>query len=681
MATHQLKQRAKKEFCDVRNYECTICDVSYSNPDLLSAHIDAHVNERSHNESSNEQKKIIIEYECSSTMVPSRILSVSKEREVIVIDGHEYRRCDKDAEETSKEGHEEVRETIAFEGDQEFVVHTTENQPIHPTASSSIQNDPATQNEISEPENETIREPTQEDIIKIENEENDIEIVDVFQVTQSEFRKNRVETKIEIAAIDQREESNNLQVEMQPMNVSADTVKITRIDLPNDFLPEGLEDFDALDSQDSAERPAVEKSPLKIRQLSEESEKVGNNLKCPICDKVFQSEISLKKHKVKKHLECNTCQKKFKLKCHLTRHKNLVHENAAEKDFECESCDMKFKRKDHLNRHKKSAHENALEENFECESRDMKFKRKEHLTRHKMLAHENAEKNFECESCDRKFKRKDLLLRHQMMLHENGLERKFECRFCDKKFALKVFLANHARSHRGKSHKDIARKDDVENVQGKKFECDTCQKKFKRENHLSLHKKLAHENVTEKKFECESCDKKFARKCHLARHMKCHRGKSHKDLAQKANVENVQEKKFECNTCEKKFKRKNNLSLHKMLTHPAHENVIESDDKKVSHFKCEICNKGFTRKDNAIKHVKYVHKKFKDPKCDLCDKSVRKEYLNEHMLQSHGATKSDHSIPLKSCDFCDKKFTRIGFLNQHVRNVHFRVKKEYVAKN
>ena len=84
--------------------------------------------------------------------------------------------------------------------------------------------------QISEPENETIREPPQEGIIKVENEENDIEIVDVFQVTQSEFRKNRVETKIEIAAIDQREESNNLQVEMQPMNVSADTVKIIRFD-------------------------------------------------------------------------------------------------------------------------------------------------------------------------------------------------------------------------------------------------------------------------------------------------------------------------------------------------------------------------------------------------------------------------------------------------------------------
>ena len=124
MATRLLKQRAKKEFGDVGNYECTICDVSYSNPDLLSAHIDAHVNERSHNESSNEQKKIIIEYECSSKMVPSRILSVSKEREVIVIDGHEYRRCDRDAEETSKEVHEEVRETIAVEGNQEFVAVT-----------------------------------------------------------------------------------------------------------------------------------------------------------------------------------------------------------------------------------------------------------------------------------------------------------------------------------------------------------------------------------------------------------------------------------------------------------------------------------------------------------------------------------------------------------------------------
>ena len=108
MATHLLKHRAKREFGDVRNYECTICDVSYSNPDLLSAHIDAHVNERSHSESSsNEQKKIIIEYECSPTMVPSRILSVSKEREVIVIDGHEYRRYDKDAEEASQEGHDE----------------------------------------------------------------------------------------------------------------------------------------------------------------------------------------------------------------------------------------------------------------------------------------------------------------------------------------------------------------------------------------------------------------------------------------------------------------------------------------------------------------------------------------------------------------------------------------------
>ena len=85
----------------------------------------------------------------------------------------------------------------------------------------------------------------------------------------------------------------------------------------------------------------------------------------------------------------------------------------------------------------------------------------------------------------------------------------------------------------------------------------------------------------------------------------------------------MHEKSLECNTCHKRFHFKSELKDHE-LTHSGEKSFV-------------CFNKSF----NSKTHVKTVHEKKKDFKCDICGKEfVRNSYLEKHMIEAHENAKN-----------------------------------------
>ena len=105
---------------------------------------------------------------------------------------------------------------------------------------------------------------------------------------------------------------------------------------------------------------------------------------------------------------------------------------------------------------------------------------------------------------------------------------------------------------------------------------------------------------------------------------------------------------------------------------------------------CEICNtlfKGKSCESNLKQHIKYVHEKEMESKCDICKKVFRNKYcLRRHDNSCHKnmkAAKCDscgksfseerymklyHKCRIHKCDLCDQKYTNAKTLQRHIEN-------------
>lgn len=139
---------------------------------------------------------------------------------------------------------------------------------------------------------------------------------------------------------------------------------------------------------------------------------------------------------------------------------------------------------------------------------------------------------------------------------------------------------------------------------------------------------------------CFQCGKKFFYKGYMELHLRTH-----------SNY-----KAYQCTVCEKRFTQVSNLNLH-LRTH--------SGDRP---FVCDKCPKLFSTSSNLKAHLK-IHTGIKDHKCSLCEMAFKS--VTE--LKSHEGTHSQ--VKNKICKICGKSFYKTAYLNVHVRNVHYGVKK------
>ena len=183
-------------------------------------------------------------------------------------------------------------------------------------------------------------------------------------------------------------------------------------------------------------------------------------VRCPICDQKFVSDIVFKKH-LKTHLNrpeevlatvCPFCDKKFKSEFYLKSH-ILIH--TGELPFGCDQCNAKFNRKDKLKRHslmhgaKKKFH-CPFRENLSCKK---EFYRLDKLKSH-VRTHGNS-KRTKCLKCNETFPTSTLLQKHleNPQNHpEYSSANRVKCYECSETFKLEKQRRIHHETFHGIRH-------------------------------------------------------------------------------------------------------------------------------------------------------------------------------------------------------------------------------------
>ncbi|XP_036321265.1 LOW QUALITY PROTEIN: zinc finger protein weckle-like [Rhagoletis pomonella] len=96
-------------------------------------------------------------------------------------------------------------------------------------------------------------------------------------------------------------------------------------------------------------------------------------------------------------------------------------------------------------------------------------------------------------------------------------------------------------------------------------------------------------------------------------------------------------------------------------------------------YECNICHKKYKNPTSYRKHTSEKHNMepdIPDFKCETCDKIYPTQRQLELHARSHLALEDKLDIP---CPYCDRKFTKVAVMRQHVQGIHEN-KKPYVCE-
>ncbi|XP_053674244.1 zinc finger protein 567-like [Anopheles nili] len=273
--------------------------------------------------------------------------------------------------------------------------------------------------------------------------------------------------------------------------------------------------------------PSIEYSNL--RDLNKHMRKVHDlaksTVKCPMCDKKFQSRSKLLEHRAM-HLDpdrfrCSVCQEVHQ---NLTEHMQNKHQ---ERTYCCEECGKKFPFKARLSAHMRKMHTAKDVVCDQCQKCFSKYT----IEDHKRAVHESR---YICEHCPRTFQTRFSLEQH-MEEHVEGMRNAtaVACNVCGFVLRNKYSLSSHMkRMHT--EHPPVS--------------CVSCGKVFKSQRNLNTH--LA--NVcTDRTFPCPICSKQFKKKIKLKEHMTTH----------------TKSALYQCPYCPKTFSFETQLYTHRKQVH------------------------------------------------------------------------------------------------------------------
>ncbi|CAH0555590.1 unnamed protein product [Brassicogethes aeneus] len=266
-------------------------------------------------------------------------------------------------------------------------------------------------------------------------------------------------------------------------------------------------------------------------------------LSCDKCLYITTSKAEMIYHKVNHEdpiiTESNTC-KKAVVQYHCPLCKRLfpkssllghIRKHTSERPFSCNICGSSFLRRNNLNAHKK-LHE---KKDVFVDEKNIKGKKKKGI---------EGERPFLCSTCGASFKKKFTLQQH-MSVHTG---KSFKCAFPDCVYTARKM--SEIRQHF------------VVHSENKEFSCNQCDYKGKTKLHLNRHMVI---HSGEKKFQCPHC--KFATRMstHLQRHLRTHSGA----------------KPFSCPHCKYKCNSLDNLRKHVLSTNKHPGKCI---------YECKFCN-------------------------------------------------------------------------------------------
>ena len=346
---------------------------------------------------------------------------------------------------------------------------------------------------------------------------------------------------------------------------------------------------------------------------------------CEACNFLTKACHEMSKIHLKK-FECEQCEVSFNQENFLEKHKKLVHEG----QFKCDTCGKCFNRKSNLKDHVRSVHYKIKE--FPCGNCDKTFARKPDAKKHMDTAHSeylniySSKEIFPCTLCGKTFDTESKINKHLAKpCQEDSINRistKLEKVDLDRvqavqdEYKLMHFMANQNSPENNESEKDDSENnleidfdvvdefvdfvDDPMPNNARKFGCNLCDKKFEKPYNLKIHMKSVHSKI--KEIPCDFCDKKFTRVPDARKHMVNFHGSLENSL-------------LDDETKPKKPKIKREPGI-----------------MGPQHFVCMHCGKKFDRNWNLSVHIKSVHEKIKDIKCDFCDKMFgRKPDAKKHM--------------------------------------------------
>ena len=236
---------------------------------------------------------------------------------------------------------------------------------------------------------------------------------------------------------------------------------------------------------------------------------------------------------------------------------------------------------------------------------------------------------YKCEKCDKTFPRGQGLKLHTLKYHPKNDLRPFKCPNCPKSFVLKREITTHIKQV---------------HVIGE-YKCDICEKVFTNKHYLYKHK------FTHRPMEtCPHCHKEYQR---LSSH-----------IERKHSSTTSDRKVHKCNECDMKYSSRQVLKRHVQVTHLTAKGS----------FKCDLCDKIFVKEYLRAHHIKNIHIERPYQHCKECDfRTKYSQTLKQHVQKNHGSS----NVKLHECDICQTKFSDIGSLNTHIKELHQSQKTEH----
>lgn len=421
----------------------------------------------------------------------------------------------------------------------------------------------------------------------------------------------------------------------------------------------------------------------KIHHKEDASDKIEKKAMCLRCDEAFKSTPELRDHVLASHprefqiFRCDYCKfgcsTSSTIKCHIEcAHPYVAH-------YTCEVCPIKFFSTEERDNHMAREHPSAAVGrqcpfcNRICSSRkgcsnlsshlklvhgiggkpkeEVEYRKKIYKPTGIMMTNATNPDVYACSKCP-SFPPGVLigvLENHFRNVHAYD-ETSSQCNICKKVFADCISLKNHVRDE----HKHEFQ---VKRCEHCKFGTDVLGK-------LRAHLLAEHPGVPAIK--CKYCSAMFVGTDEMEAHM----SRDHED----------EEKKRTCPHCDKKFHLPTGVRKHILLFHPSEADLpppvqqAEEDWQKIKGWnQChyEGCLFGSKNKTTVTKHIRIVHMKEKNYKCDQCDKMFAlRSHLNRHHDSIHNESKKPF-VCVCGSEFLRRENLRIHKFRENCENLRW----------